>query len=32
MRGPVEEALVGMPVQDAAQPLEILRLVHTFDP
>ena len=32
VRGPVEEALVGMPVGDAAQPLEILRLVHTFDP
>jgi len=32
VRGPVEEALVGLPVADAAQPLEILRLVHTFDP
>ncbi len=32
VRGPVEEALVGLPVADPAQPLEILRLVHTFDP
>jgi hydrogenase large subunit len=32
VRGPVEEALVGMPVQQVDQPLEILRLVHTFDP
>jgi Ni,Fe-hydrogenase I large subunit len=32
VRGPVEQALVGLPVADAAQPLEILRLVHTFDP
>ena len=32
VRGPVEEALIGLPVADAAQPLEILRLVHTFDP
>ncbi|MHB1412618.1 MAG: nickel-dependent hydrogenase large subunit, partial [Thermoleophilia bacterium] len=32
VRGPVEEALVGMPVVDPAKPLEILRVVHTFDP
>ena len=32
VRGPVEEALVGMPVLDATKPLEILRMVHTFDP
>lgn len=31
-RGPLEEALVGMPVMDAARPLEVLRVVHTFDP
>jgi hydrogenase large subunit len=31
-RGPYEEALVGTPVADAAQPLEILRTVHSFDP
>ncbi|HEY3374762.1 MAG TPA: nickel-dependent hydrogenase large subunit [Candidatus Aquicultor sp.] len=32
VRGPVEEALVGMPVVDPTKPLEILRVVHTFDP
>lgn len=32
VRGPVEEALVGMPIADPAKPLEILRVVHTFDP
>lgn len=32
VRGPVEEALIGMPVIDPAKPLEILRVVHTFDP
>jgi Ni,Fe-hydrogenase I large subunit len=31
-RGPVEEALIGTPVVDPTQPLEILRTVHTFDP
>jgi hydrogenase large subunit len=31
-RGAWEEALVGTPVADAAQPLEILRTLHSFDP
>jgi [NiFe] hydrogenase large subunit len=31
-RGPVEEALIGTPVADPKQPLEILRTVHSFDP
>ncbi len=31
-RGPYEQALVGTPVADAEQPLEILRTVHSFDP
>jgi Ni,Fe-hydrogenase I large subunit len=31
-RGPYEEALLGTPVADATQPLEILRTVHSFDP
>ena len=31
-RSPVEEALIGTPVADAKQPLEILRTVHSFDP
>ncbi len=30
--GPYEAALVGTPVADADQPLEILRTVHSFDP
>ncbi len=31
-RSPVEEALIGTPVADPKQPLEILRTVHSFDP
>lgn len=31
-RGPVEEALVGTPVADPEKPLEVLRVIHTFDP
>jgi len=31
-RGPVEEALIGTPVADPAQPIEILRIVHSYDP
>lgn len=31
-RGPVEEALVGTPVADSKQPLELLRTIHSFDP
>jgi hydrogenase large subunit len=31
-RGPWEEALIGTPVVDPDQPLEILRTVHSFDP
>ena len=31
-RGPMEEALVGTPVIDPEQPLEALRIVHSFDP
>ncbi len=31
-RGPVEEALIGTPVSDPEQPVEILRIVHSFDP
>lgn len=32
VRGPAEEALIGVPVQDPKNPLEILRVVHSFDP
>jgi [NiFe] hydrogenase large subunit/hydrogenase large subunit len=31
-RGPYEQALLGTPVSNAEQPLEILRTVHSFDP
>lgn len=31
-RGPLEEALVGTPVADPAKPVEIMRVVHSFDP
>jgi Ni,Fe-hydrogenase I large subunit len=31
-RGPYEEALLGTPIHDPAQPIEILRTVHSFDP
>ena len=30
--GPIEQALVGMPVANTSQPIELLRLVHSFDP
>ncbi len=30
--GPVEKALVGVPVADEEKPLEVLRLIHSFDP
>ena len=30
--GPVEAALIGTPVADPERPVEILRLVHSFDP
>ena len=31
-RGPIEEALVGTPVVDLDNPIEPLRVVHSFDP
>jgi [NiFe] hydrogenase large subunit len=31
-RGPVEEALIGTKVADPARPIEILRVVHSYDP
>lgn len=30
--GPIEAALVGVPVDDLQQPSEVLRVVHSFDP
>jgi hydrogenase large subunit len=32
VRGPIEQALIGTPVSVAAQPVEVLRVVHSFDP
>ncbi|MBL0212335.1 MAG: nickel-dependent hydrogenase large subunit [Myxococcales bacterium] len=31
-RGPYESALLGTPIADPEQPIEILRTVHSFDP
>lgn len=31
-RGPYEEALIGIKLSDPARPLEVLRVVHSFDP
>jgi hydrogenase large subunit len=31
-RGPIEQALIGAPVQDLEQPLEVMRVIHSFDP
>lgn len=30
--GPMEQALIGTPVQDPQRPIEVLRVVHSFDP
>lgn len=30
--GPMEQALVGTPVQDRDHPVEVLRVIHAFDP
>jgi quinone-reactive Ni/Fe-hydrogenase large subunit len=32
VRGPYEASLIGITLKDAAQPLEVLRVVHSFDP
>jgi len=31
-RGPVEEALIGTPIANADEPIEALRVIHSFDP
>ena len=31
-KGPIEQALIGTPVVDVGQPIEVLRVVHSFDP
>ena len=30
--GPLEQALVGTPIENPEQPIEVLRVVHSFDP
>jgi hydrogenase large subunit len=30
--GPMEQALIGTPIQDPERPLEALRVIHSFDP
>ena len=30
--GPMEQALIGTPVQDPDRPIEALRVIHSFDP
>jgi Ni,Fe-hydrogenase I large subunit len=32
VRGPIEEALIGTAVHNSEKPLEVLRVVHSFDP
>ena len=32
VRGPYEESLVGLKIADLTQPLEIVRIIHSFDP
>ena len=32
VRGAYEEALVGLKVKDTTKPLEVLRVIHSFDP
>ena len=30
--GPTEAALIGTPVADITQPVEVIRVIHSFDP
>lgn len=30
--GPIEQALIGTPVKDLNQPVEVVRVIHSFDP
>ncbi|MRR34127.1 Ni,Fe-hydrogenase I large subunit [bacterium] len=32
VKGPMEQALIGTPVSDAAKPIEVLRVIHSYDP
>jgi hydrogenase large subunit len=31
-RGPVEQALIGTPVRNIDEPVEVMRVIHSFDP
>ena len=30
--GPLEQALIGIPVVDTDKPIEVMRVIHSFDP
>ncbi len=32
VRGPIEQALMGTPVENAEEPIEVVRVIHSFDP
>lgn len=32
VHGPMEQALIGTPVHDPTRPVEVLRVIHSFDP
>ena len=32
VKGPIEQALLGLPVIDETQPIEVLRVIHSLDP
>lgn len=32
MRGPIEEALIGTPINNPDEPIEVVRVIHSFDP
>ncbi len=32
VRGPIEEALVGTPINNPDEPIEVVRVIHSFDP
>ena len=32
VRGPYEEALIGIKIEETSKPLEVLRVLHSFDP
>ena len=32
VNGPMEQALIGIPIQNEDQPIEALRVIHSFDP